>query len=129
MRDDVVSYHKKCSGLTWEVHSVRGDATNSHTLMDRKVHSAEVVSLYSIPIQPDEEDQPARVRCAYPDSRLVPLQCGAVELRATYLVHIGCVGVHSWLESYIRNPMGSEDEADACHIRVLVYDAISFIST
>ena len=37
--------------FSWEVNAIRGDATNSSTLQNHKVHVAEIATMFRIPVE------------------------------------------------------------------------------
>ncbi len=67
--------------LSWEVHALRGDATNSSSWRSKKVYSSEITSVFHVPTVALELPQAApeldldgydSMRRSYPDLTFVP---------------------------------------------------------
>ena len=90
--------------FTYEMHAVRGDATNSALLHQNKAHVSEVTSVFghydmnlvaaedgAAPEPPSQHKQ--RIYC---DLAKVPMHCGAAEQRLMFLKQCKSFGLRTW---------------------------------
>ena len=79
--------------LTYEMHSLRADATN-HMMLKSKAHVCEITSIFSH--SPYGETGLHRT---YSDLQRVPKKCDGVATRAMLLKQFAAVGARTWIES------------------------------
>jgi hypothetical protein len=106
--------------MTWEVHSIRADATHSNSVQQNKAHVVEVSSLFEL-LPFENLDDTVYTRCpadlkpvldglvddcpthrrlvftTWPDIQKVPDTCTSLEVRAMILKQIASVGVCTWV--------------------------------
>jgi hypothetical protein len=114
--------------LTWEISSIRGDATNV-PVCGSKAHVCEVISSFrhvryrgqesgqeAVRVDADDVDpsgglvvgafyETSKLHRVYAEIAKVPASCTGVESRALFLKQMGEVGVESWLQTEPHNTM------------------------
>lgn len=82
---------------TWEIHNIRGDATNTNASQSLKAHCAKVKSRYSPVRQGDEHaDCPDHFQQSFvPDVQHIPEVCGAKVTHQLYVKHLASIGCPS----------------------------------
>ena len=123
--------------LSYEIHTVRGDATNAAVAHDHKAHVCQLSSVFVYGLVDDllgDDDPPAGAaepgavapqgqqddipylpqvssyKTIYPDVAKVPHSCGALEQRAMYLKQLRAAGVETWVDGH-----GGVDAADVAY--------------
>ena len=102
----VQAYHARATSessphavvASFQIHSIRGDATNSSTVHGLKSHITEVASVFVVPPIDDAdtwEDVDA-IRRVYPDLQLLPPNHNAASQRLVYEQQLRCVGLQTW---------------------------------
>ena len=94
------------SWLSFEIHAVRADATNSCPVLSSKAHTCEIRSYFKhldvfLNGCEDSEDAPVppevMERCALADLQKVPAGCSGQDVRKMLLHQVSSVGANSWL--------------------------------
>lgn len=111
-----------CHHLSFEIHSIGADATNSNVALQSKVHVRKVTSIYEhIELSDDsvlycdlaDSDEEAVLRpssCSltiFPDVLPMPTSLGSLEQRAMLLKQVSCVGARTWLQGNFFGPAAS----------------------
>ena len=101
--------------VTWEIHMIRGDATNSNVMHSCKAHVADVSSLFELgDVDEDILDMtlpPKEVHTIFPDLIKIGDSCDGPMQRAIFLKQLQSVGVGTW----------QNREARPNHMRVWIF--------
>ena len=109
--------------MTWELHVVRGDATNSAAIHGAKAHVTEVHSLFHhIELDGIDDAPPDELlQRTYTDLQKVPESNSALEQRVLFLKQMESIGCKTWLN----DPLYVADFAWPCpHIMVYFLELI-----
>jgi hypothetical protein len=120
--------------LSYEIHTVRGDATNAAVAHDHKAHVCQLSSVFvhvhapvddllgdgdaaagAVAPEGSQDDVPSlpqvsSYKTIYPDVAKVPHSCGALEQRSMYLKQLRAAGVETWVDGH-----GGVDAADVAY--------------
>jgi hypothetical protein len=100
--------------LTWEIHGIRGDATNSSVVHSSKAHVCEVVSLFEHTKSLDPDALPVKdLHRIYPDLVQVGESCDGKLQRAIFLKQLRSAGVGVW--------QNTDSFSHPSHLRIWVF--------
>ena len=90
--------------VSWEIHRIRGDATNSSSIRSFNVFCSEVLSAFHIPqitelehiYGSEETEQFTDMRLSYPDITYVPCHASAATSKTMWEHQIEKIGAKTW---------------------------------
>lgn len=106
-----------CASLSWEIHTTRGDATNTPAAQSLKAHTCEIASCFRLPSsdllgeETSTEQDAARIIQA--DLAYMPPNCTANLLHRIYGKHMASVGCPA--------PSSPQDSPSSEHMHVRIW--------